>query len=234
MRKTILLGLLLCSSVAAQAQTGKNAGNKPAPAKATAPATPAAVTATPESAAPKAQDNQLKAATDNEGKKSRMSNEEYREISAGHELLISEAGKWRETMTLYGKPNERLAAYDMVSTREMILGNRFQKIERNGSINGLEFAALGYIGYNNASQKYTAVWMDDKGTGTLVLEGVFHEEKNTITFNGEYMDHNTMSIVKITDEYVITDETSRVYRRYSTYQGRQSFMTMEIQMTRLQ
>jgi hypothetical protein len=101
-----------------------------------------------------------------------------------HELLKKFAGTWTADMTMRMGANQP----EMKSTgklkAELMFGERYLKMEEEGSFMNTPFRDFGMIGYDNYKQKFTAYWCFDMGTQASFLYGTPSADGQMIVFHG--------------------------------------------------
>jgi hypothetical protein len=93
-------------------------------------------------------------------------------------LLARLAGAWSMAGTMRGQ------AQTYTLKAEWVLGHQFLRLEMNGD----QYAAVSYIGYDNASERYVAHWIDIFGGRVSETLGYGKREGNVIHFVFEYPD----------------------------------------------
>ncbi len=53
---------------------------------------------------------------------------------------------------------------------EMILGGRYQQSTHKSMMMGMPTEGISLMGYDNATDEFTAIWIDNIGTGTSVTK----------------------------------------------------------------
>ncbi len=88
-----------------------------------------------------------------------------------HKLLDRSIGHWTTVTKIYAKPG----APPMESTGTMeaswILGGRYVESVYRGQMMGQAFEGRGIDGYDNEAEQYVSSWVDNMGTGVLLLKG---------------------------------------------------------------
>lgn len=93
-------------------------------------------------------------------------------------LLDQLTGKWSMTGDMRGQPQT------YTFTAEWVLHHQFLRLEMKGA----QYEAVSYIGYDNASERYVAHWIDIFGGRVSETLGYGKREGNTIHFVFEYPD----------------------------------------------
>lgn len=104
-----------------------------------------------------------------------------------HEFLAEAAGTWRGTSTMWYAPRVDPMQGEGVSTVTPIMGGRFVKVEYEGEWPGMgPYNGLGLFGYDNVSEKFQFVWIEDHSTTMMIGEGELSEDRKTLTWNFTY------------------------------------------------
>lgn len=110
----------------------------------------------------------------------------HAETGPEHEHLKRMVGEWKTVMRDHmSKPGEVVESRGEAKIRA-ILGGRFIQQRVTGSVNGEKYQGTGISGYNNATEKYTGVWLDNMGTGIMTMEGTYDPETEEMVEIGSY------------------------------------------------
>lgn len=93
--------------------------------------------------------------------------------SGEHARLASIAGEWTGMTTTWFEPNVVADESPMYGTIRSVLGGRFLLHEYSGSLQGNEFSGIAIFGFDLASKKFQAAWVDSfhMSTGIMFSEG---------------------------------------------------------------
>jgi len=109
-----------------------------------------------------------------------------------HQALVKRAGKWEYKGKFYMAPDAPPTEMKGRSEFKAIMGGRFVLDENEGDgfpeFGGQKFHGLGITGYDNFKKKYVSTWIDDMGTGILVMEGDASPDGKVLTYIGEMPD----------------------------------------------
>jgi len=106
------------------------------------------------------------------------------------DLLDNLAGKWSLTREIRGKTQQNTVE------AEWLLNHQFLRIHMKDVATPPAYEAMIFIGYDNASERYVAHWIDIYGGRTSETLGYGKRNGNAIAFNFEYPDgpfHNTFA-----------------------------------------
>lgn len=108
--------------------------------------------------------------------------------NAHHERLHVLAGVWDAPSRLWLRPGLEPIESPGHAERTMILGGRFLMETYEAQVMGQRFSGIGFNGYDNFEQCYTAVWMDDISTAMMITRGTCDESGLVLEFHGEHKD----------------------------------------------
>ncbi|QEE50065.1 DUF1579 domain-containing protein [Flavobacterium alkalisoli] len=149
-----------------------------------------------------------------------------------HKLMTDEEGKWNCDMTFWMGPDAPAEKQTAGCEIEMILGGRYQKSTYSGDMMGMPFEGIATLAFDNASNEFTSTWIDNMGTGMMVLKGTYNGNTRTTTLEGSAVDPATKQPKKIREIYEIVDENTRKMQMFETPKGGSEYKSMELVMTR--
>lgn len=156
---------------------------------------------------------------------------EYMTPGPMHEMLATSVGDWKTIsrfwMDASGEPMET----EGTRKTEMILGGRYQKSTHNSTMMGMLTEGLFLIGFDNATQEFTAVWIDNIGTGTAIANGSYDENTKSINLKGTMVDPMNKSNVNFREVYKYLDNDHHLLEMYIVVDGEESKL-MEIEFFR--
>jgi len=99
-----------------------------------------------------------------------------------HKQLAKMVGDWTTETTLdMGGP--AMPATKGTAKVTSILDGRFFTEAGDGEMMDMKFASSKMIGYNNATEKYEAVWAYTMSTGMMTMTGISEDDGVTISFD---------------------------------------------------
>jgi hypothetical protein len=104
-----------------------------------------------------------------------------------HEQLAKNAGTWMGKCQSWMAPGMDPTTSDCTSKITPFIDGRFVKVEVSGEMPGMgPFTGFGINGFDNVSQKYVSVWLDNFGTGIMNGTGVMSSDGKTLTWTYTY------------------------------------------------
>ena len=104
------------------------------------------------------------------------------------ESLAGMNGNWNFTSKFWMDPaGEPQLSYGTAQC-EMILGGRYSQMKVTGKMMGMDFNGLGITGFDNGKKIYLSTWVDNFGTGIMLMEGIYDESSKQLVFKGNSYD----------------------------------------------
>ena len=120
------------------------------------------------------------------------------------DLLESLVGKWQLTRTIRGKQVQNSV------DAEWVLNHQFLRVHMKDTAVPSQYEAMVFIGYDNASERYVAHWIDVYGGRFSETLGYGRRDGDSIRFVFEYPDgpfHNTFTWNRETKIWTFLMET---------------------------
>src|SRR3712207_5514564 len=90
------------------------------------------------------------------------------------------------------------------------------------------------VGYDNAKKVFTSTWVDNMGTGMMVMEGTWDKATNTINFTGKQVDPMTGQDLQVRETFRMVNDNMQVMEMFATMPGDGGEMKMmEVTFTRM-
>lgn len=149
-----------------------------------------------------------------------------------HKMLARAVGKWKTETTMWmasGAPPETSSGTADVT---MSLGGRFQKAHFSSLMMGQPFEGESVTAYDNVKKKFVYTWMDNMGTGIIMMEGPWDEASKSMTLIGTFPEPMTGKETTMREVYKIVDDKHHEVTIYNTADGKE-MKNVEIKMTKL-
>ena len=156
---------------------------------------------------------------------------EYMTPGPMHEMLAKSVGDWKTISKFWMDPSGEPMATEGTGKTEMILGGRYQKSTHKSMMMGMPTEGIFIMGFDNATEEFTAVWIDNIGTGTAVAKGRYDESTNSITLNGTMVDPMSKQDMNFREVYKFLDNDHHLLEMYLVHNGQES-KSMEIEFVR--
>jgi hypothetical protein len=148
-----------------------------------------------------------------------------------HELLKSFAGTWKTSNKTWMGPGDPVLS-EGTCKREMVLGGRFLQSSYKGTMMDMPFEGMELLGFDQKTNQFVSVWMDNMGTGMVASNGgQIDPTGKVITVNMNMDDPMTKKAVPYKMVTKIVDPNKHVFTMTSVRDGKE-MTEMEITYTR--
>jgi len=156
----------------------------------------------------------------------------YMTPGAMHKMLASSDGEWKEELTFWMEPGGTPTKAEAMCTNTMVMGGRYQESIHKGDMMGQPFEGKGTCAYDNARKVFQSTWIDNMGTGIMIMEGKYDEKTKTLNLSGTMVDAMTGKTEKVREVIKFIDERTQIMEMYMTKNGKE-FKNMEIKFTKV-
>lgn len=157
---------------------------------------------------------------------------EYMTPGDMHNLMAKYNGTFNAEVTMWMDPAAPPSTSKATTVNKMILGNRYQESTHNGNFNGMPFEGKSIMGYDNAKKKFVSTWVDNMGSGIMVMEGSYDEGTKTISTSGTMTDPMTGKDCTVRETMQFVDDNTQIMEMYSEGPDGKEYKNMEIKYTR--
>lgn len=156
---------------------------------------------------------------------------DYMTPGSMHEMMAKYSGDWKTINKYWMDPAGEPMVTEGTSKTEMILGGRYQMSKHSGSVMGMPMEGMWLMGFDNATEEFTAIWIDNMGTGTAIAKGKYDDSTKTISMDGNMIDPISKSDTKFKQYIKIIDNDHYTMIMNLDING-QEFKSMEIEFVR--
>lgn len=152
--------------------------------------------------------------------------------TAPHQMMASWNGTWTGEVTMWMDPSAPPSKSTMTAENKMIMGGRYQQAVNKGDFNGMPFEGMSTLAYDNHKKTFISTWVDNMGTGIMVLEGPWEESSRTMTLKGRMVDPSSSKEMEVKETFRIVDNDHQLMEMFHVGPDGKEFKTMEIKYTR--
>jgi len=144
-----------------------------------------------------------------------------------HKMLEATVGSWTYKGKMWMHPDAPPMEYAGTTTTKSLMDGRYFLSEHigkmampgpDGKMMEMEFKGMATEGYDNAKKKFIASWIDNMGTGMMLMEGTYDPATKTVTYLGEEEPVPGMKI-KVRQTIAYTDKDHRKMEFYEVHGG---------------
>lgn len=153
---------------------------------------------------------------------------EYMTPGPMHQMMAKMVGNWKTVTTFSDPASGNELKSEGKATFELILGGRYMKSVHSGEMMGMPFEGLGLDAYDNGNKEFVSIWIDNMGTGIIVMKGKLDEKSGSLVFTGEGYDATIGKNMKYRSVSKWIDDNKTVFEMYGEVNGKEEKMfTME-------
>jgi len=146
-------------------------------------------------------------------------------------LLAKSEGNWDVDVLVWMAPGQEPMKNKATSEVKMLMGRRYQQAINKGSFGGIPYEGMSVMGYDNAKKIFQSSWVDNMGTGVVMMEGKYDAAKKTLTLTGKGYDPMSGGDLNMKEVFTFVDDTHQVIEMYSIVGGKE-FKAMEMKLTK--
>lgn len=105
-----------------------------------------------------------------------------------HKMLAASNGTWKTDITMWDHAGAPAVKSTGTAVSTMIMGGRYQSSKHTGNMMGMPFEGQSITSYDNAKKKFVSSWIDNWGTGIMMMEGNWDAVTKTMTMAGTMPD----------------------------------------------
>lgn len=158
--------------------------------------------------------------------------QEYMTPGDVHKMMANWSGEWNGEVTMWmapGSPEEKSAS---TAVNKMIMNGLYQQSTHTGNMMGMPFSGQSIVGYDNHRKVFVSTWIDNMGSGIMVLRGPWDEATKTINLKGTMVDPGTKMDTDIRETFKIIDDNTQEMEMFVMMPDGKEFKTMNIKYTR--
>jgi hypothetical protein len=153
-------------------------------------------------------------------------------ISDNHKLLAKTNGTWNGEVTMWMADGAPPSKSTSTSTTKSIFGGLYSQTNHTGDMMGMPFEGQATMGYDNLKKEFFSTWMDNMGSGILIMTGQYDAGKKQITLTGTTRCMNGQD-AEMKEVFTMTDDDNHLMEMWGPdpATGKQ-YKNMEIKYTR--
>jgi hypothetical protein len=150
-----------------------------------------------------------------------------------HKLMSSWDGTWDATVTSY-YPGKAPEVSKSTTVNTTIMDGRYQRSVHKGTMMGAPFNGESIMGYDNARKKFISTWVDNMGTGVMLMEGTWDAGSKKLNLSGQCVDPSagTDKMMNIKQVISVIDDKTQMFEMYGPGPDGKEFKMMDIKLTK--
>lgn len=148
-----------------------------------------------------------------------------------HKMMASWDGNWEGEMTMWMPGAPEMKSKSTV-TNKMVMGGRYQVSNHHGDMMGMPFEGMSTLAYDNAKKMFVSSWIDNMGSGMMIMEGPWDAATKTATMSGKGMDPETLQEKSFRETFSVIDDNTQLMAMYGPGPDGKEYKAFEIKFTR--
>ena len=109
--------------------------------------------------------------------------EDFAKPGKMHQWLASLNGEWDATVIGYSDPSKPDTS-KVSQAYSMTLNGLYQEGKLTGNMMGMAFEGRSITGFDNAKKEFVSTWIDNLGSGIIIMTGSYDEGTKTMNLKG--------------------------------------------------
>jgi hypothetical protein len=156
---------------------------------------------------------------------------EYMTPGKEHQEMASMDGDWVYTQKMWMDPSAPPSESSGTAKFEMIFGGRYSRMTVKGNVMGMDFTGESITAFDNAKKVWQSTWIDNFGTGILLMEGKYDEATKKIIYRGKAVDPMTGGEEEMVEKIRMIDKDTYEMEMFDVVDGKE-IKNMELIYTR--
>lgn len=150
-----------------------------------------------------------------------------------HARLAQSAGTWDGQTTMWFMPDSEPMKSTCVAIITPIFDGRFVKVEIEGDMGEMgRFRGLGINGFDNTTEKFQSVWIDDHSSLIMVGTGELSSDGKALTWKYTFTDPQTKKPTFMREIERHINDNTMTFEMYGPDLSGKEYKMMEIRYTR--
>ena len=156
-----------------------------------------------------------------------------------HKILADMVGTWKYQVKFWMAPDappsesSGTTVYKAIMGGRYVIGNVTGQMEMpgaDGKMKKTEFKGMSIDAYDNVKQKFVSTWIDNMGTGVMMMDGTYDPATQSLTYTGtaEMMPGMTSKVRQV----IKVGDKNHHSMEYYEDRGQGEVKTMQIDYTR--
>ncbi len=122
-------------------------------------------------------------------------------------LFATYTGAWNTKVSMWTSPADQPMEHEIKMDGSMEMNGLFFTAHYHGEMMGMEYEAIGTIGYYPSKGYYESTWIDNQNANIFYLQGKLNEKGNAIDFKGSFSDPVSSQEIQVRHLYSRLDSS---------------------------
>lgn len=158
---------------------------------------------------------------------------ESMKLGEPHKMLAKSDGNWDGEVTMWMADGAPPMTSKSTSVNSMIFGGLYQLSKHSGNMMGAPFEGMSTTAYDNTTKEYVSTWIDNMGTGILIMRGNWDDATKSINMSGKMVNPANGLECSMREVFKVIDDDHQVMEMYGPDPATgKEYKNMEIKYTR--
>ncbi|MEI9908677.1 MAG: DUF1579 domain-containing protein [Bacteroidota bacterium] len=149
-----------------------------------------------------------------------------------HKMMAKWDGTWNGEVTMWMYPGVPPEKSKSIAINKMVLNGLYQQSTHTGNMMGMPFNGMSTTAYDIHNKEFISTWIDNMGSGIMVLKGPWDEATKTVNLKGRMTDPGTKGDVDVRETFKIIDDNTQEMEMFVMMPDGKEFKTMNIKYSR--
>src|SRR4030095_6573387 len=147
-----------------------------------------------------------------------------------HKLMSSWDGNWTTDITSWMDPTSPPQKSTGTVENKTVLNGLYQMGHYTGTMMGAPFEGYSTLAYDNAKKMFVNTWIDNMGSGVVVMTGQYNPQTKTLELKGTQSDPMTGKDSALREVIKIMDDNTQFMTMYGAGMDGKETKFMEMNM----
>lgn len=149
-----------------------------------------------------------------------------------HKMMAKWNGTWNGEVTMWMYPGAPEQKSKSTAVNKMVMNGLYQQSTHSGNMMGMPFSGMSTTAYDIHRKEFVSTWIDNMGSGIMVLKGPWDDATKTVNLKGRMTDPGTKGDVDVRETFKIIDDNTQEMEMFMEMPDGKEFKTMNIRYTR--
>ncbi len=149
-----------------------------------------------------------------------------------HKLMGSWNGTWTVDISSWMDPKSPPEKSTATAENKTIFNGLYQVGSFTGTMMGMPFEGKSLLAYDNAKKMFVSTWVDNMGSGVVIMTGKWNEKTKTLELSGTMTDPMTGKDAAMRETVQVIDANTQKMILYMPGMDGKEMKSMEMAMKR--
>ena len=149
-----------------------------------------------------------------------------------HKMMASWEGTWTGEITMWEKAGSAPTTSTGTAVNKMVLNGLYQESIHTGNMMGMPFEGHSTLAYDNAKKIFINTWIDNFGSGMMIMQGTWDAATKTMTLTGSSYNPALKRDCNYREVFKVIDDNTQLMEMYGPAPDGSEWKMMEIKSTR--